>query len=126
MAERSIKAGYMKDALQYLQGAHESYPGDFEVMLKLGWTYNALHQDRAAFRWFDLARHASDSVIAGDAARAWRNLRAANARLGTSGWFYPIYSSRWRDLFSYGQVRTELRTSFGLRPYVSLRFVGDT
>src|SRR6185295_10811895 len=75
MAARSIQAGYMKDALQYLQVAHESDPGDFEVMLKLGWTYNALHQDRAAFRWFDMARRSSDPQIAGEAARAWRNLR---------------------------------------------------
>ena len=49
MAERSIKAGYMKDALKYLQIAHEGDPGDFEVMLKLGWTYNILHQDLLAF-----------------------------------------------------------------------------
>src|SRR5208283_6065381 len=28
MAERSIKAGYMKDALKYLQVAHEDDPGD--------------------------------------------------------------------------------------------------
>jgi hypothetical protein len=39
---------------------------------------------------------------------------------------YPMFSSRWRDLFSYGQVRTELRTRLPLRPYVSARFVGDT
>src|SRR5262249_2219386 len=32
---------------------------------------------------------------------------------------------RWRDLFSYAQIRTELRTPIGIRPYVSLRFVGD-
>jgi len=55
MAERSIKAGYLKDALQYLQLAHEADPGDFDIMLKLGWTLNILHKDRDAFRWFDLA-----------------------------------------------------------------------
>ena len=126
MAERSIQAGYMKDALQYLQIAHESDPGDFEVMLKLGWTFNILHQDRQAFRWFDLARHSPDSQVASEATRGWRNLRAGNALIHTSAWFYPIYSSRWRDVFSYGQVRTELRTPLGIRPYLSLRFVGDT
>jgi hypothetical protein len=30
MAERSVKAGYMKDALKYLQLAHESDPVDFD------------------------------------------------------------------------------------------------
>ena len=77
MAERSIKAGYMKDALKYLQIAHEGDPGDFEVMLKLGWTYNILHQDLLAFRWFDLARKSPDPQVAAEAGHAWRNLRAA-------------------------------------------------
>ena len=36
------------------------------------------------------------------------------------------YSSRWRDFFGYGQVKTELRTSLPVHPYVSTRFVGDT
>jgi hypothetical protein len=39
----------------------------------------------------------------------------------------PFFSSRWHDVFSYGQVRTEVR--FGrlpVRPYLSLRFIGDT
>lgn len=56
MAERSVKAGYLKDALKYLDMAHESDPGDFNVMLKLGWAYNILHQDARAVRWFNLAR----------------------------------------------------------------------
>ena len=77
MAERSIKAGYMKDALKYLQVAHEGDPGDFEVMLKLGWTYNILHQDLLAFRWFDLARKSPGPQVAAEAGHAWRNLRAA-------------------------------------------------
>ncbi len=38
MAERSMKAGYLKDALKYLQIAQEADPVDFNVMLKLGWT----------------------------------------------------------------------------------------
>ena len=126
MAERSIKAGYMKDALKYLQMAHEAEPGDFNVMLRLGWTYNILHQDRQAVGWFDLARRSSDPQVASEAAGAWKNLRGANQRFHTTLWLFPLFSTRWHDLFSYGQVKTELRTRIFIRPYVSTRFVGDT
>jgi hypothetical protein len=126
MAERSFKAGYMKDALQYLTVAHEADPGDFDVMLKLGQTYNILHQDAIAVRWFDLARMSPDSKIAAEAARSGHNLRASTARFHTSAWLFPVFSTRWNDLFSYGQVKTELRIGLPVRPYVSLRFVGDT
>jgi hypothetical protein len=126
MAERSIKAGYMKDALKYLQVAHEDDPGDFAVMLKLGWTYNILHQDRTAFRWFDLARKSPDPQISAEAATAWNSLRAGTERFRTTAWFFPIFSTRWHDLFAYGQVKTEVRTSLPIRPYISVRFVGDT
>lgn len=126
MAERSIKAGYMKDALKYLQVAHEDDPGDFAIMLKLGWTYNILHQDRTAFRWFDLARKSPDPQIAAEAANAWNSLRAGTERFRTTAWLFPIFSTRWHDLFSYGQVKTEVRTSLPIRPYISVRFVGDT
>jgi Tfp pilus assembly protein PilF len=125
MAERSIKAGYMKDALKYLQIAHEAEPADFDVMLKLGWTYNLLHQDAQAYRWFDLARRSTDPKIADEAGRAWQNLHGATQRFRTTGWLYPILSSRWHDLFSYGQIKTELRTGLPILPYVSTRFVGD-
>jgi Flp pilus assembly protein TadD len=50
MAERSLKAGYMKDALKYLEMAHEADPGDFDIMLKLGWTNNSLRRDDVAYR----------------------------------------------------------------------------
>jgi Tfp pilus assembly protein PilF len=126
MAERSIKAGYMKDALKYLQIAHEADPGDFHVMLKLGWTYNILHQDQLAERWFDLARKSPDSQIATEAEEAWRNLRPELQLFRTSVWFYPLFSSRWHDLFSYAQSKTEMRTDLPLVPYASVRFVGDS
>ncbi len=126
MAERSIKAGYLKDALKYLQVAHEADPGDFNVMLKLGWTLNLLHQDREAVRWFDLARKSSDSEIAGEAGKAWRSLRGEGGLVRVSGWLYPVYSTRWRDLFGYGQVRAELKTGLHIHPYVGVRLVGDT
>ena len=126
MAERSIKAGYLKDAAKYLQLAHEAEPADFPIMLKLGWVYNLLHQDAQAFRWFDLARRSADPQVAGEATRAWRNLRGATARVRTTAWLFPIFSTRWHDLFSYGQIKTEVRTGLPIRPYVSTRFIGDT
>jgi tetratricopeptide (TPR) repeat protein len=126
MAERSMQAGYMKDALKYLQIAHESDPGDFDVMLKLGWTFNILHDDRQAMRWFELARRSPDSKVAAEATKAWRNLHQATELFRTTVWVYPIYSTRWSDFFAYGQVRTELRKNRWVQPYASIRFIGDT
>ncbi len=127
LAERSYQAGYLKDALKYLQIAHEADPADFEVMLKLGWTHNLLGRDEEAFHWFRMARNSPDPAIASEANRAWRNLRPSQARLRTAVWLLPFYSSRWRDVFSYGQFKTEIRLGrLPLRPYLSLRFSGDT
>ena len=126
MAERSMQAGYMKDALKYLQIAHEADPGDFDVMLKLAWTLNILHDDRAAQRWFDLVRHAPDPQLAAEAAKASRALHESNQVFQTTVWFYPIYSTRWNDVFAYGQAKTELRKYRWLLPYISVRFIGDT
>ena len=126
MAERSIKAGYLKDAVKYLEAAHESDPGDFDVMRKLGWTNNILRRDDVAWRWFDLARRSPDPTIAADAERGFRNLRAAVQRFRTTAWLFPLFSTRWHDLFAYGQVKTEINLRFPVHPYVSMRFVGDT
>jgi hypothetical protein len=126
MAERSIKAGFMKDALKYLEAAHESDPGDFDIMRKLAWTNNSLHRDALAFRWFDLARRSPDPTIAADAAHGFHNLYEAAQRFRTTAWLFPLFSSRWHDLFAYGQVKTEMNLGFPVRPYVSMRFVGDT
>lgn len=126
MAERSLQAGFIRDALKYLQLAQEDDPADFNVMLKLGWTYNLLHNDRQAIRWFDLARKSSDPKIAREANTAYRHLRPSFETIRTTVWMYPMYSSRWSDFFSYAQIKTELHLDFPLHPYVSLRFVGDT
>jgi Tfp pilus assembly protein PilF len=126
MAERSIRAGYLKDALRYLDMAHEADPSDPNIILKLGWAYNVLRQDGMAVRWFDLARRSPDARVAAEASRAYRALRPALARVRTSFWMFPFYSSRWRDVFSYGQLRTEFRVGGPVRPYVSVRFIGDT
>lgn len=126
MAERSLKAGYIKDALKYLQLAQEADPADFSVMLKLGLTYNLLHNDHQAIRWFALARRSPDPKLSKEAGEAFRNLRPALERVRTTVWMFPMYSTRWRDFFSYAQAKSELRLSLPVHPYLSLRFVGDT
>lgn len=127
LAAKSLQAGYLKDALKYLAVAHESDPVDFAVMLKLGWTYNVLKQDSEALKWFDLARKSSDPAVAAEAGRAYQNLRPFSARFRTTAWVFPFYSTRWKDVFSYAQVKTELRIgSLPIRPYLSVRFAGDT
>jgi hypothetical protein len=126
MAERSMQAGYMKDALKYLQIAHEADPGDFGVMLKLAWTFNILHDDVLAMRWFDLARRSPDPRVAAEATQAWRSLHESLQVFRTTLWLYPMFSTRWNALFAYGQVKTELRKNRFVQPYVSLRFVGDS
>ncbi len=41
-------------------------------------------------------------------------------------WVYPLFSSRWGDLFGYGQLKTEIGMKrFPLRPYATVRFAGD-
>ena len=105
MAERSMQAGYVRDGLKYLEIAHEADPGDFEVMLKLGWAYNILHDDRRARQWFDLSRRSPDPQVSAEATKAWRGLADAAQVFRTTVWLYPIYSTRWDDVFSYGQVK---------------------
>jgi Tfp pilus assembly protein PilF len=125
MAERSWKAGYLKDARKYLHVAHEADPVDFSVMLRLGWVYNLLKDDAQAARWFNLARRSPDPAVAGEASQAYRGLRASLAQFRTTAWVFPMFSSRWRDVFSYSQVKTEWKPRLPIRPYLSLRFVGD-
>ncbi len=126
LAEKSMKAGYLKDALKYLTIAHENDPVDFSVMLKLGWVYNILHDDREAVKWFNLASKSPDSSISSEAGKAYHNLASQFALFRTTVWIYPFYSSRWHDAFGYGQVKTELRLGhLPFRPYLSMRLDGD-
>ncbi len=55
--KKSLKMGYLKDAIKYLRQAHEEDPRNAEVMLQLGWAYNLAKDDGDASHWFDLARH---------------------------------------------------------------------
>jgi tetratricopeptide (TPR) repeat protein len=126
LGERSYNAGFLKDALRYFTLAHEDDPGDDSVGLKLGWTYNLLHDDVSALHWFDIARRSSDIGIAAEAERAYRNLRPGVERFRTTVWLYPLYLSRWNDLFGYGQAKVDMRLKkLPFRPYLSVRFVGD-
>jgi Tfp pilus assembly protein PilF len=126
LGEQSLEKGYLNDALKYLHAAHENDPTDFEVMLKLGWAYNVLKDDRDAVRWFDLARRSPDAATASEASQAYGNLTPSLRRLRTTVWAFPTISTRWRDTFVYAQAKTELRLAFPVHPYVSLRFIGDS
>ena len=127
LAEKSLNAGYLQDALKYLLIAHESDPTDYWVMLKLGWTYNMLRDDADALSWFDQARSSPDAQIADEAKRAYKNLQASTAAFHTTAWFFPFFSTRWHDAFGYGQVKTEFKPGhLPLKLYISMRFIGDT
>ncbi|MGH9559687.1 MAG: tetratricopeptide repeat protein [Bryobacteraceae bacterium] len=127
LGAKSLEKGYLKDALKFLDIAHENDPLDFNVMLKLGWTYNLLKDDQDAVRWFDLARRSPDPKIAAEAGHAYRNLKPEFERFRTTVWFFPMFSTRWHDGFAYSQAKTELNLrGWFVRPYASLRFIGDT
>jgi len=127
LAEKSMQAGYMKDALKYLTIANENDPVDFSTMLKLGWVYNILHEDRDALKWFDLASKSTDSSIASEASKAYHNLAPEFSHFRTTVWIFPFFSTRWHDIFGYGQIKTELKLGrLPIRPYFSTRFIGDT
>jgi len=126
MAKKSYDAGYFPDALKYLRVVHENDPLDFATILQLGRTHNMLRQDREALKWFEMARHSPDPSISGEAVQARRNLAPQSGAVRTTVWTMPFYSSRWRNAFNYGQVKTEFRLAgIPLRPYASLRFIGD-
>jgi Tfp pilus assembly protein PilF len=127
LADKSYRAGYLRDALEFYSAAHERNPLDFGVILQLGWTYNVLGQDKQALSWFSLARKSPDPKIAAEAAKAYLRLRPSQARFRMTAWLFPSYSSRWQDMFTYGQVKVELKLGqLPLRAYASTRFIGDT
>ena len=125
LGEQSLDKGFLNDALKYLHAAHENDPMDFDVMLKLGWAYNLLKDDREAVRWFSLARYSPEAKTASEASKAYGNLNPSLRRLRTTVWMFPTISTRWRDTFAYAQAKTELRLDFPVHPYLSLRFIGD-
>jgi hypothetical protein len=85
-----------------------------------------LKEDATALRWFRLAAAGDDPQVAATALRAARNLEPALRKVAYTFWTNPVLSSRWRDLFGYGQWKAELRSKrLPFRPYLSLRFNSD-
>jgi tetratricopeptide (TPR) repeat protein len=131
MGLKSLALGYNNDAIKYLLQALEEDPKDSEAMLKLAWAYNAAKRDAEAKIWFDRARHAEERQIAVEANKAFHTLNG-DVMPQTTVWALPMYSSRWNDVFTYGQIKRSLPIP-GLHHfnklvsfYVSTRFTGDT
>ena len=129
MGKKSLALGYVRDAIKYLRQANDQDPDDAEVMLKLGWAYNLAKDDADALPWFDRARHSDDREIAAEATKAFHNLNG-DTLPQTTIWTLPMYSSRWNDVFTYGQVKRtaplpwkKANKLFSL--YLSMRFDGD-
>src|SRR5690606_25738234 len=105
--------------------AWQANPDDLTVALKLGVVNNLLTEDREAVRWFRLASESDDPAVADQARRSYDALAPEYQRFRTTFWAFPFYSRRFGTVFGYGQLKTELRASQWLRPYVSLRLAGD-
>ena len=126
LGAKSLEKGYLKDAVKYLQVAHENNPLDFDVMLKLGQAYNMLHNDEEAVRWFNLASRSPEPTISAEALRSYHSLAPALRWLHVTVWIFPMFSTRWHDEFGYAQAKLELRRPHWLvHPYASVRFIGD-
>jgi len=127
LADKSYQNGFLNDALKYYTELAQADPNDHRAILRLGWTQNQLHNDREAIRYFDRARLSANPNIAAEAQRAYDNLKGQFEPVRNSAWILPFYSSRWKDTFTYGQLKTEIRLPFlhGLRPYASLRLIGN-
>jgi tetratricopeptide (TPR) repeat protein len=130
MGLKSYALGYTNDAIKYLEQAHEQNPNDTEVTLKLAWAYNQKKDDVDAIRYFDLARRGDDPQIAAAASKAFHTLRG-DVLPQTTVWVLPMFSSRWKDLFAYGQVKRTVPLPWlqGANKFVSFylsaRFMGD-
>ncbi len=129
MGNKSLALGYSNDAIRYLRQAHEQDPSDADVMLKLGWAYNLAKDDADALVWFKAARQADDNTIAAQATKAYRNLTGETGPQ-TTIWALPMYSSRWNDLFAYGQAKQSFALPWDSLDkwfsfYISTRFIGD-
>ncbi len=130
LGKKSLTMGYLKDAIKYLHQAHEDDPDDADTMLQLGWAYNQSKDDADALEWFDRARHAGDPSVSGAASLAFHNLRG-DVLPQTTIWSLPMFSSRWKDAFSYAQIKRTLPIP-GLNKlnhivlfYLSVRLDGD-
>jgi tetratricopeptide (TPR) repeat protein len=128
MAQRSMAAGYVKDAIRYYLEAFDRNPYDAEAAIGLGWAYNVSGNDKEALQWFYKASRMGSGTIALDAQRAYHNLTISGVPLFTF-WALPMYSSRWQDTFGYAQGKVRIPVFRGKAPinlYASLRMIGDT
>ncbi|HYM11749.1 MAG TPA: tetratricopeptide repeat protein [Bryobacterales bacterium] len=126
LGEKSLALSYLKDAVRELELAHEIDPDDAEIAFKLGVAHNVLHEDHEALRWFREAMRSSDPAAAAEARRSYDNLAPQFRRVQTSLWTLPMFSIRYHDAFDYAQLKTEFRLgALPIRPYLSLRLVGD-
>jgi tetratricopeptide (TPR) repeat protein len=126
LAARSYERGFLDDADRYYRQALDADPGNEQAKLRLGWLANLRGEDRAALRWFDSLRRASDPRIAAEAASAWRRLIDQQARRHVTIWATPLYSTRWHSAFAYGQTQVAFRLSrLPIEPYLSVRFAAD-
>lgn len=130
MGKKSLALGYIPDAIKYLRQAHEDDPEDGEVTLKLGQAYNIANDNRDALECFDEARRSSDPEIAAEANRSFRNL-SGYPQPQTTVWILPMFSTRWKDGFTYGQIKRTIPLPWLKQGnklvsfYVSTRFDGD-
>ena len=126
LGQSSLDRSYLQDAQQAFLRAFEENPEDYSAALKLGVVFNLLKQDREAVRWFKIAAQSGDPEVAEQASQSYGNLAPQFRRVTTTLWTYPVFSTRYNDLFNYAQLKTEFRfNSVPIRPYLSLRFVGD-
>ena len=130
MGMKSFTLGYTNDAIKYLTQAHQLNPADMEVTLKLAWAFNQANRNQDAITYFMLARKAKDPKISAEATKAYHTLEG-DVMPQTTTWTLPMYSSRWNDLFTYGQIKRSLPIP-GLKAfnkiltfYASTRFMGD-
>ncbi len=126
LGERSLRQSYLKDAQREFLRAYEINPRDFDAALKLGVIANLMRQDREAMRWFLIAAGSGDPEIASQARQSYNNLAPHFQRFTTTLWTFPFFSTRYHDMFQYSQLKTEFRLGgLPIRPYFSLRFIGD-
>jgi Tfp pilus assembly protein PilF len=126
LGEKSLRLSYLNDARREFERAFELNPNDTAVALKLGIVNNLLKRDREALNWFRIASASGDPAVAEQARQSHENLAPLFKPVTTTVWSLPFFSSRFRDVFHYAQVKTEFRLGGApIRPYLSLRFSGD-
>ena len=123
---QSLEKHYLEDARRSFLRAYEIDPNDFDAALKIGILSNLMHDDRDAMRWFRTASASPDPEIAAQGRQFHANLAPQFRRFTTTLWTFPFFSTRYHDVFQYSQLKTEIRVAdLPIRPYFSLRFVGD-